>query len=198
MEAAPCGLHADGTPRCAARRDGADARVESRRRPLVARPRVKDTTADRDARQGLRRRLGLRRLRRGRGRADHPASQDARRQTRRASRADVRARRLDVRRSRLPAQPDEVALPDRRVRTRLGLAQGVAAASADPARLQAVRRPLPGTLSRRARVRPLEARVGTRPAPRPRDREGPASRRPRDPRPPRLRLGASASRAARR
>ena len=77
------------------------------------------------ARQGLRREACLRGLRTEQLPADHPAPQDTSRQARCPARPGVRARHLDVRRSGLPAQADEVALPDRRMLTQERLAEGV-------------------------------------------------------------------------
>lgn len=97
----------------------------------------------------------------------HAASQDACRGSWRSQAAVLRARRVDVRRDRLQAPRDEVALPHRRVQARLALGQGRPAAPADPARDGAVTQALPLARSRRARVRPVEARMGAASAARP-------------------------------
>jgi Transposase DDE domain len=59
--------------------------------------------------------------------------------------------------SRLQAQGDQVALPDRRMRTRLNVGQGQPPAPTDPARDGALREALSLTRSRRARVRTPKA-----------------------------------------
>jgi hypothetical protein len=63
LEAAPCRLRPDRASRRVARRDGASARVEPRRRPLAACTRAEVPARDGNARQGLRRRPRVRRVR---------------------------------------------------------------------------------------------------------------------------------------
>jgi hypothetical protein len=96
--------------------------------------------------------------------------------------ADLRTRDVDVRRSRLPAQRDQVALPDRRVPARLPLDQGRPAAPAHPAQFQPLGCPVPGPRRRRARVRAAQERVGVGSASRPWSGSDAAARRPDDPR----------------
>lgn len=116
--------------------------------------------------------------RRSVGGPDHPAAQDPGGQARRSQAADVRARRVAVRRGRLQAAGDEVALPDRRMLPRLPLGQGRPPPSAHPARDSPLPQALQAARRRRARVRTAQARLGTRPAPRPRHRPCTATRRP--------------------
>jgi hypothetical protein len=75
--------------------------------------------------------------------------------------------------------------------------KGRQAKPARPAKLQAVRRPLPGPRRRRAGVRTLEERLRALPAQDARDRARGAPHRPRNARPPRLRARQGASRPAR-
>jgi hypothetical protein len=127
---------------------------------------------------------------------------DVAREEARGSRADRRAdarpvnvaagrprvRRVAIRRSRLPAQGDQVALPDRRMQARLGVDQGRPPAPADPARDSPLDRPLPRRAAVGARARSPQERVGAVTAPRPWLGSGPAARRPDDRRQARLPL----------
>ena len=96
------------------------------------------------------------------------ATQDTRRQTGEASPTSLRARHLDVRRSGLPAQANEVALPDRRMLAQEPLAEGQPSAPAHPARDAQVALPLPCPRRSRTRVRQAETRLRSRTATRPR------------------------------
>jgi hypothetical protein len=84
---------------------------------------------------------------------DHAAPQHPRRRARRSPRPDLRARRVDVRRSRLQAQGNEVALPDRRMRSGFAVGQGRPDAPADPAPHGTVEHAVPQPWRGRARIR---------------------------------------------
>ena len=80
----------------------------------------------------------------------------------------VRARHLDIRWSGLPAQANEMALPDRKMLAQERLAEGQSSAPAHPARDAQVALPLPCPRRSRTRVRQAETRLRPRTATRPR------------------------------
>src|SRR5207253_2215131 len=77
------------------------------------------------------------------------------------------------------AESDEVALPDRRVRARVEVDQGVPPRPARPPLDPPLARPLPWTRRRGTRIREAQERLRARAAPHARPRPRPAARRPR-------------------
>lgn len=75
----------------------------------------------------------------------------------------MRARRVDVCRGRLQAQGNQMALPDRRVRSEVDVAQSRPAAPPHPNRQQPASRPVPAAQPRRRRVREPQTRMGALP-----------------------------------